>query len=34
MTCHVHRYQWQFVGSSWNPDLYILTCKTCGKEKP
>jgi hypothetical protein len=33
MTWHFHKYRWQFVGDSWNPDVYILTCKTCGQEK-
>lgn len=28
----VHSYGWQFVGDSWNPDLYVRVCRRCGEE--
>lgn len=27
-----HRYRWQFVGSSWQPDDYVKACTRCGTE--
>lgn len=26
------RRGWQFVGDSWNPDLYIRVCRECGHQ--
>lgn len=27
------RRGWQFVGDSWNPDLYIRVCLECGRQQ-
>jgi hypothetical protein len=26
------RKGWLFVGSSWNPDIYIRVCRDCGRQ--
>lgn len=33
--CYIglHRYRWLFVGSSWQPNDYVLACTHCGQEK-
>lgn len=28
----LHAVGWAFVGSSWNPDLYVRVCRRCGVE--
>lgn len=30
---NIHRYRWQFVGSSGQPDDYTKECTRCGREK-
>ncbi|WIC89599.1 hypothetical protein SEA_GARDENB_41 [Microbacterium phage GardenB] len=29
-----HRWGYEFVGSSWQPDDYVYACRVCGVENP
>lgn len=30
----IHRWYWQFVGSSWQPNDYVKVCEWCDREWP